>query len=1618
MKHVSSLLACVFLYFILSYNNCVFGAETSVLLLKLKNSTLTDHLLSPQKESESLLSVYDKDVIRIMREFDVMESVRRLSKLPAMKLWIQVTILNNKKESFIERIRNNREVDVIEQLPEYHLFATPNDFDPKQWSLTKISAEAAWDISKGKSSIRVAIVDDAVDISHPDLKPAIWKNTGEIEGNNIDDDNNGYIDDIYGWDAADNDNNPHPPSFASTSEFSHGTHCAGIAAAATDNSIGIASIGYGISIIPVKTKLDATTGKSLTHVFQGVEYAIVSKADIISMSWGGGGFSSAFQELFNEAHRQGIVLIAAAGNDNISIPMFPASYNHVIAVAATSSNDKKAWFSNYGDWVDVAAPGVDIYSTVPGNERYAHFSGTSMACPLVAGLAGLMKSRNPFAEPDDIELCLKESCEDIHASNPDYINLLGSGRINALNAVLCVKPGPPRTNFAANFQRVCTGKEIIFYDRSKGTPATSWKWTFVGAIPAFSSEQNPIVSYSVNGIYDVTLIACNEYGCDTIVKKAYITVAPPKATLVLNGRDSVCEYSHAFLELLLEGNPPWSVQWSDGKQTFTENGIRNNNHFIQINPSDTNIYSIISVRDSLCEGIIQSGTKKFTLINCSGTPPRSDAIWYFGEYAGIDFNHDKPVPLLNSVMDTFEGCATISDDHGNLLFYTDGITVWNKNHKPMPNGKNLKGNSSSTQSAIIVPDPSSKYKYYLFTVAIGFEDKFGLYYSIVDIRLDGGRGNVTSVKNVFMMNEASEKVSATWHNNKKDIWIMSFERYTNTYYSFLLTDKGVGKSIKTSIGRVMTEFNPHGYLRFSHDGSMVAMGFGYDKLLQLCRFDNKTGKPSLWLTLSGDDFFPYGLEFSPDDSKLYVGNHQHSNIYQFDLKAGSDADIVKSGTKIGSASIFVDALQLAPDGKIYAALFHSDDYNYPYLGVVSNPNEKNASFIEQGFYLGGKNSRNGLPNFLEGFRQTTQQVLANNDTVICLGKTAQLHATMKENTKCSYFWKPLDGLNDGYIRSPLATPNKTTKYIVTAIDPTGLRFHDSVTVFVDSNCCKSAPPKADFITNATTLCLGDSIILNNTSIASSTAIYSWNFGKNAVPESWSGFQPPNIAYNVSGSYRIRLIIEDSCGKDSLEHTIAIFNAPNSRGKYDTIFCSSAQTAIKGEYIPGYSVLWSPTEGLSDSTIPNPNLSLKAGLYTYILRTTHDISGCMAYDTLTVKIADTPLSFTLDTLVCSAKDIKIGRESTKGYSYRWFPTTGLADSSASYTTVSMSKGKYLYLLHVTDTLTGCNVTDSIIIAFDEKPIVKTSPDTIICLSTQANLHAEGGIYYQWFPSEGLNNPTIPNPIATPSKTTTYNVIVSGEYGCMDSASVNVEVIPNSRSILKLLTMGNVIPGDTASIVLTFEIPNDIPEGNGITSFDIIIEFDSTAIFPLPERMSQNGSLRDWVIQTSILSGGKIRISGTGEPMFYKGEYQFGTLVLLPSVPAIDTFQLRVASWKTIPDNVCTGISASQGGGITYSAICASMIRGVKSNGLPFGIKSVNPNPAQTNNTTVHFFTGLDAYTDLSVYTVFGEIVQTPMQQWLRAGEYSWNLDTHTLSTGVYIIRLHSGPYKEEILFMKE
>lgn len=355
----------------------------------------------------------------------------------------------------LEELRNHPEVEYVE--PNYIYSINPTtvsnvvesvkdaSFD-KQWGLKNtgrnsggwfssgkegedINAEKAWEITKGSREVIVAVIDTGVDHSHQDLRTQMWTNDKELNGiEGVDDDGNGFVDDVYGYDFVNNDGDP-------MDDNAHGTHCAGVIGAAHDGE-GVMGVMANVRIMGLKFLSARGSGETIGAI-KSIDYAVQMGAHVLSNSWGGGEKSQALKESIERANEKGIIFVAAAGNsrsDNDARPTYPANYkvDNVITVGSHAGKGKRSSFSNYGqETVHVFAPGSNILSTVP-NGRYKKMSGTSMATPFVAGMMGLLRTKAPNMSPAQArDLVIRTSVDNGSLRGISESN----GRVDAFNLV-------------------------------------------------------------------------------------------------------------------------------------------------------------------------------------------------------------------------------------------------------------------------------------------------------------------------------------------------------------------------------------------------------------------------------------------------------------------------------------------------------------------------------------------------------------------------------------------------------------------------------------------------------------------------------------------------------------------------------------------------------------------------------------------------------------------------------------------------------------------------------------------------------------------------------------------------------------------------------------------------------------------------------------------------------------------------------------------------------------------------------------------------------------------------------------------------------------------------------
>ncbi|WP_051238793.1 T9SS type B sorting domain-containing protein [Gaetbulibacter saemankumensis] len=445
---------------------------------------------------------------------------------------------------------------------------------------------------------------------------------------------------------------------------------------------------------------------------------------------------------------------------------------------------------------------------------------------------------------------------------------------------------------------------------------------------------------------------------------------------------------------------------------------------------------------------------------------KESANWYFGNFAGLNFNSGTPTPLLDGQLVTKEGSATISDVNGNLLFYTDGLKIWDRRHKIMPNGYGLKGHVSSTESALIVPKPGDRLRYYVFTVdrpsynPLPEDPIEGINYSEIDMSLNNGYGDVVNgIKNVHLITydvnnseesefKSSEKITAVSHNNASSVWVIT--QFMNKFYAFKVDVNGVNPNPVISktpedVGVLLNDQDVNisaiGYLKVSPNGHKIAIAHSSTSLgsprsgrkqsgkVLLYDFDNTTGIVSNEKLILNNDY-PYGVEFSPNSKLLYVTVNEFnsddiflkSKLYQYDLLASNVAD---SKMVISDSRNVAGALQLAMDAKIYRAGYEVFKKGYD-ISVINKPNNRGnlCDYNHNSVNLAGPDAQIGFPVFVQSI------FLASFDyRYTCLGDATQFVITSEEPYQVVH-WDFGDG-SFSSLDAPMHTYAQPGKYKVT-----------------------------------------------------------------------------------------------------------------------------------------------------------------------------------------------------------------------------------------------------------------------------------------------------------------------------------------------------------------------------------------------------------------------------------------------------------------------------------------------------------------------------------------------------------------------------------------------------------
>ena len=1321
-----------------------------------------------------------------------------LSRILKIKFKNNTDALDVLKNSSLLSISN-----YIEFAPIHKSFLTPNDLHVNQWHLKKINAEAAWSIRTGKSTVLLAIVDDAVDTKHEDLKNIIYKNPLEITGNGIDDDGNGYKDDVFGWNANYKNGNANPPFF-NAADFTHGTHCAGIASAETNNNIGIASIAYNVRILPVSCA-DTTMPGFIMAGFEGIVYAADAGANVISLSWGGGGFSNTGQITINYALNKGAVICAAAGNSNVNTPMYPAAYTGVISVAASDQNDKKASFSNYGSWIDISAPGVNIWSTVTGgNVKYDYMSGTSMACPLTAGLCALMLSQNSRLTAKEIETCLKQTADNINSLNPGYNNLLGAGRINALNALRCVKP--LFADFKADFTLVCENDFVQFTDLSS-VNANSYSWKIPGAIPSTSSLKNPLIQFPTSGFYTVKLIVSDGVNLDSTELVKYIEVRKSSAKM-LNSNSIIRKGEAAFLSVQLQGIAPWSFKVSDGNTVLTFNNINSSPFYFDVSPIKSSKYYLTSFTDSKCNGIYSDTAYVFvdTLLKTGNTSSCGNFTLYskIVNNTGPDYAHN--ISLLSN---------------GNIM--VTGITN--------------QGFGSSGDDIFV-----NQYSYKDFSKIKIF--CFGTFSQEVGYPVGAIEGP----------NKDLYAFGATYANNPNTSYWARINRFTSIpLYAHLSLNNTVQDQIrcakKLSNGQMVFAgtsaitndqagaifmCDTNGTRIWSHSFNASGTTEHFIDVTEMDKRIYAVGHTSygsgsygsflVKLDLNGNTLWQKYIDFANYDAAMYIQEtHQHSLLtahwvsYNGNSTFGNeDFGIVhtdSNGNKIWS--------------KVYGTLGKDEVSglqkigNYYYISGTTNNFDggKSKLFlmkidingnIEWTKTYGATGEVLGKPLFSEllcatidsGLVLLGQKTNANEDYIML-----KLDACGNSNCPSNDVVFKSASENFSFTNSNLADIGLLTRGNANwcSLSPLQRELYDKCAPGIIQAPCTV---KAKFSYKFT--CLNDSVVFvdsSNDNSGKAIKQYKWLFHDNSFK---IGKFNGKYKYNSVGNYKVSLIVfadTPSICSDTFTLMVSITNSIKSKIVYSSnSICigDSVQLGIKNicAKLP-YTIQWSPSQYFSNANSMNPSLRIPNSMWVkYVLK---DANNSLSSDSIFINVNTSCCVYTSKVKafkenMCLGDTLNVLNVNPYTNSQnKWliYVNDVIKDSLISLNLNNYkptSIGKYTFVLVITG---SCKSSESKVEVFvNPLPIANAGRDSILCKTALMQIGdsaAEQHRYY-WSPSTGLNKSDISNPFAQINGSQKYKLrVVDLITQCENFDSINIVLINQiaSGSIDTSLCDGSVL-----------------------------------------------------------------------------------------------------------------------------------------------------------------------------------------------------------------------------------
>lgn len=1424
-----------------------------------------------------------------------------------------------KIETLIRELAKNPVIEYAEKKELHRHFLTPNDLGANSttgtgmWHLHKMQAQQAWDLSTGNSNVIVAVTDDAILTSHQDL-------TNKL---------------VQGHDATTGGNDPNP---CGANDGNHGTHVSGTIGAETNNNLGVSSIGYNVSVMPVRIG-DCSTG-ALTAGYEGINWAANNGADVINMSWGGGGYSNYGQNICNAAFNAGAILVAAAGNDGTSQQFYPAAYNNVIAVASTTINDTKSDFSQYGTWITVSSPGSSIRSTwASSNSAYARIDGTSMASPNVSGLVGLMKSHAPSATNQDIINCLLSSADDISSVNPSYNGQLGSGRINAYEALLClaqynvdtdagisevVSPGAticggsftPQVvlrNFGADNLTSVT----ITYSWN-GSPQT-YNWT--GNLATGQSQTITLpVQTGAAGNYTFTASTSNPNSTtdENTANDSFSSSfsMDPNGQMVDFTIQTDCYGEEVTWQILDNSN---NVILSGGPYTNSATGTTENLSLCL----PVGCYTF-EIADSYGDGMNGSAYQGCSIDGDYYMTDENGGTLFQMTAANSNFGSSTSHPFCIIAPDNFNdaGITSILSPSGSICtnsitpqvelqnFGLNALTSVVINYQTTGGVQtyNWSGNLATNQSTTITLPAISVNAGSINLVA---------YTSNPNGTTDDNTANDQSSTNLVVYSGTGQSLPfvESFENNPFSNGVWTLENPDNATTWEIATITG------TTPGNQAAKMDFYNYAQSSRRDGMISpkLNFaGYSSIdmtfEHAYRRYNQTATDSLIIYISTDCGASYqrifargedgtgsfatatttSTNFTPASSDEWCMGTVGSSCYSINLDAyiGEQVLIKFEGFNAGTVgnNLFVDNINISgvPNGTSPTPSFTQNSQSVCEGQSVTFTDQSTANITAWNWSFPGgtpATSTSANPTVTYGTPGTYDVTLEVTNAFGTESITTSNHITVNATPSVS-------------ITTPSATicngssANLTASGAASYSWDNGLGNGTSHTVSPSSTTtytvtgtsaqgCTATDAITITVTSAPVLSVNATELTicsgeSTTLSVSGAGNYSWN---NGLGNGASHIVSPSstTTYEVTGT-------QGSCSTTE-SITITVTNpAPLNVSSGSMTICEGSSTTLTAAGGANYS--WSPSGSLNTSTgssvVASPTTSTT---YTVV---DNSANSCAQPGTITITVTPAPQVnvSTSSTSVCAGASATLN--ATGANSYSWDNGLGIG---ATQTVSPSNTTTYT----VTGTTDGCSSTSSITITVTQGSSLQVSAsENSICEGESTTISVNGGSNYSWTPGSNLNTTTGNVVVATPSSTTTYTVQGTSSCGT-ETATITIQVNANPSAPFITQTGNTLYTSVPAGASAQWYLNgNPVPNGSGAS---LVITESGTYHVVITSNAGCSTSSLDF--NATLDTSGLGENDSNGEFSVFPNPTQNKFSVVFPANAGVTAIQLFDMLGKEIP-----------------------------------------------------------------------------------------------------------------------